>query len=628
MWTVLFDKDCFLLYLMKVLNLINSLSMWLLLFLPFILLVPFLFCNIVLRPNENTHGKKSRSIIYCEKKIIPFFHKVKAFCSDLVLRFLNKKIYFLSFLICWFVNFNIFTLIFEILAYYFYFVFSFDFKNLFTIQLVKLLLDILIMFSGAPIIFWVIVVYIILSIIRKNIGYKRLNFREGLDRAFMKKLSILLMFTGTIGTGKTTALTSFGLSQEIEFRNVALEKMMEIDSKYPNFPWIILEDELKRAIKYGQIKNLTQCRIFIDKKRRRFSNDVCKEKIFGYDFDTYRISYDNNLLLTDIWSDLSNYSCLYFIYIIQSSLLIANLSVRSDNEIQDIGNFPLWDTELFRNSPLVSSERSRRAHILDYDVFRLGRQLLDENPRRGSFEFGVVLLSEFAKERGNKITNEGIKKGDDNTNQKNDLFTYSLKMARHKATICGYPFIRFIADEQRPTSLEADTRELMSIVHIEKKNSTELLMPMFFIEELIHDLFYPKFINFYVEYRYNRGDTSFLMYLLHNIMSVLHNYYIRVYNLFGYNVLEVAVQDGKMEAEAEKAKIHLLHKKVYSDRFATDCYNGFFVPELAKSNYSFDSYLEYMETVASREELKFQNSYFINDLVNISKSIDSENKNA
>ena len=304
---------------------------------------------------------------------------------------------------------------------------------------------------------------------------------------------------------------------------------------------------------------------------------------------------------------------------------MANLSVRSDNELQDIGNFPLWDTELFRNSPQVSAERSRRAHILDYDVLRLGRQLLDENPRRGSFEFGVVLLSEFAKERGNKITNEGIKKGDESTNQKNDLLTYALKVARHKATICGYPFIRFIADEQRPTSLEADTRELMSIVHIEKKNPTELLVPMFFVEELIHDLLYPKFVSFYAEYRFNRGDTGLIIYLMHNIMSAYHNFYKRTYNLFGCNVLDVTVQDGRMEGEAQKAKLHLLHKKVYSDRFATDCYNGFFAPELARSICSFDEYPEYRDTVATREELRFQNSYFVGDLEKISKEKESIN---
>jgi len=484
MWSVVFDKDCFLKYLFKVFNSLNDISMFILLFLPIFVFIPIIAKNLLLRQNDAEHGEKSRSVVFCEDKLIPLWNKVKIVLSDIFSTLWDKKIYRWIFVICWLVNFNVITLFGEFLAYYFYFAFSFDFGNLITVQIVKLLLDLIILFSSAPLIFWLGVTYAIICVVRKRIGFSRLEFREALDRAFKKLLSILLMFTGTIGTGKTTAVASFGLSDEIEFRNVAFEKMMEIDSKYPNFPWINLEDELKRAIKYRQIKNLTQCRIFVDKKQRRYENNVCAIKIFGYDAFTYRYTYDNNLTYKDIWSDISDYACLYFVYIIESSLMIANLSVRSDNELQDIGNFPLWDTELFRNSPQTSAERTRRAHILDYDVLRLGRQLLEENPRRGSFEFGVVLLSEFAKERGNKITNEGIKKGDDNTNQKNDLLTYALKVARHKATICGFPFIRFIADEQRPTSLEADTRELMSIVHIEKKNPTELLMPMYFVEEL------------------------------------------------------------------------------------------------------------------------------------------------
>ena len=624
MWLVVFDKTCFLTYLKDVLLSLNNVSMFILLFLPVFIMLPILVKRLLLTPNDAEHGEKSRSVVFCENKLIPLFKKIKEQICDIFARLWDKKIYRIPFVIFWLVNFNVITLIGEFLAYYFYFAFSFDLVNLVSIQVVKLLLDVVIMLSSAPLIFWLVVVYLIICAWRKKIGFSRLNFREGLDRAFMKGLSLLLYFTGTVGTGKTTAVTSFGISDEIRFRNKAFEMLMDIDSLYPNFPWINLEDELKRAISYRQILNLTQCRSFIEKKKRRFCNNVCRSKIFGYDIDTYRYTFNDNLTCKDIWEDLSDYACLYYIYIIQSSLILANISVRSDNELQDLGNFPLWDTELFHNTPEESARRTRRAHILDYDVLRLGRQILEENPRRGSFEFGVILLSEFAKERGNKITNEGLKKNDEKTNQRNDLLGHGLKMARHKATIRGFPFIRVIADDQRATSLEADTRELMSIVHIEKKNPTELLMPMYFVEELIHDIFYPRFVEFYSQYRFVRGDTCLIVYILHNVMSALHNHYKRMYNLFGCNVLDIAVQDGKMETAAQKAKIHILHKKVYSDRFATDCYNGFFSPELEESQISFDEYPEYADTVASREELHFQNSYFVSDLENVSKK--SENK--
>lgn len=138
-----------------------------------------------------------------------------------------------------------------------------------------------------------------------------------------------------------------------------------------------------------------------------------------------------------------------------------------------------------------------------------------------------------------------------------------------------------------------------------------------YIEELIHDLLYPKWNEFYTQYRYNRGDVCFPVYVCHNIMAAIHNGYKKAYNLFGCNELEISVQSGKMDSEPVKDHIHLLHKKVYSDRFATDCHNGFFVPGLRETKSSFDEYLEYSDTVASIEELLYQNSYFIADMEKI-----------
>ena len=228
---------------------------------------------------------------------------------------------------------------------------------------------------------------------------------------------------------------------------------------------------------------------------------------------------------------------------------------------------------------------------------------------------GASTVIEFASHGYNVVINY-------NTNQKNDLFAYGLKMCRHKATICGFPFITFVSDEQRPESLGADTRDLLSIINIDAKDPTELLMPMYFIEELVHDLVYPKWQDFYTQYRYLCGDVCLPVYLAHNIMSAIHNEYRRQYNLFGCNVLNVSVQSGKMDDEAKKERIHLLHKKVYSDRFATDCHYGFFAPGLREAESSFDDYLEYSGTVATVDELQYQNSYFIKDMNNINSRKD------
>lgn len=616
MWQYVFNVDCFMAYVSELLYRLNDISIFILLFAPIFIALPFLVKMVVLKPNGAEHGSKSRAVLFFENRVLPKIITVKNFIADLVSYFWQRKYYQISFLFIWLLNFNILTIAFEFLAWYFYFAFSFDIPNI-PIQIYKLLFDLVIVFSSASIFFWLCAAYVIICIVRKNIGFQRLEYRENLDRSFIERQPLIMMFTGSMGTGKTTALTSFLISIEIRFRNKALELMLELDSRYPNFPWIKLEDKLREAMKNNEIKNLTTCRDYIEKLKSDFLESEDHADIFGYDYENYRYCVDDNLTCKDIWDTLSDYSCLYFIYVIESSLIVSNYSVRVDNEFCDAGNFPLWSTDLFRSSPSESEARSRRSHVLDYDVLRLGRQVLENNPRRNSFEFGVVGLSEFAKERGNQVTLEGVKKGDDVTNQKNDLFAYGLKMCRHKATICGFPFITFVADEQRPESLGADTRDLLSIINIDSKDPTELLMPLYFVEELLHDLVYPKWQGFYTQYRYLRGDMCFPVYVIHNLMSAIHLEHIKKYNLFGCNVLNVSVQSGKMDEEAKKERIHLLHKKVYSDRFATDCHYGFFVPGLRDTKSSFDDYAEYSGTVATVDELKYQNSYFIKDMEKI-----------
>ena len=617
MWEYVFNSDCFLAYLSYVVDIINTIAIFLLPALLLYLMLSTLIKRLLLEPNTDQHGEISPSVARIEDHVLPKLYAVGHWFKTLFAVFVEKKIYLWSFLFIWMLNFNILTILFEALAYYFYFAFALDFKNLFTIQLVKLLLDLIITLSGAPALFWVAFTYAVICVVRKKLGYQRLNHRESLDRDLISKQPLILMFTGTMGTGKTTENTSFCISVEIMFREKAFDLMFEIASKYPNFPWIILEDEVKRAIEYRQIVNLTACRRFVDKKKQRFEKNQTSDRIFGYNVDVYRYAFDDNLTYKDIWSSIEDYACLYFIYVIESSLLVTNYSIRVDSVLDSAGNFPLWDTELFRNSPAQSEARSRRSHILDYDILRMGAQIVKDNPNRNTFEFGVLSMSEFAKERGNQLTLQDIKKKDDQANQKNDLFIYSLKMARHKATICGYPFVFFLADEQRDNSLNADTRELMNIINIDVKHPTELLMPCFFVEDLLHELTYPRFVNFLAEYRYNRGDTCLFMYFLNNVMSELHNRYKRIYNLYGCNVLDVSIKSGKEGAEEIRERLHILHKKVYSDRFSTDCYRGFSEPELERATIGLDDYREYENTVPTLEELHYQNSYFIRDLEDI-----------
>ena len=565
--------------------------------------------------SQNNHGKKTKSLIFFENKILPKLSSVYNWFKALFTRFKDVKWYFYPIVIVWLLNLNILTISLEALAYYFYFAMSQDVLNLLTIQFGKLLLDLVIMFSGAPLLFWLICAYKIICLYRTNKGFATLDKIENACREFLKKLPFCILFRGLMGSKKTTTLTDTGVSTEIMFRDKAFELLLEQDCKFPNFPWIKFEDSIKQAMESHKVYSLTTCRKFVDERRKHYENNPESVRIWGYDVKKYRDTYANELEVMNIWDVLKNYAQLYFMYIIQSSYLISSYSVRVDNVLEHAGNFPLWNTELFRRKPEMVEAVSRHAHILNQDTLRIGKTMVKNTPHRGTFEFGIILVSEIGKERGNKVTNDDKKKSDETANQKNDLYSYSLKMIRHKSTVCNFCFARLLSDEQRLLSLEADLRELLDIVYIKKSGDFELVMPCFFITELFHDFLYPRFKKLYIDYRYNRGDMSLLMYFLHNAFSAFHNYYTNIYNLFGVCELDVELEHGTQDGEKIETHYWISSKKAYSKRFTTDCYALFFEKILLSCTVGIDDLPEYAGVIPTYDEYLKQNSYFISDMI-------------
>ena len=233
-----------------------------------------------------------------------------------------------------------------------------------------------------------------------------------------------------------------------------------------------------------------------------------------------------------------------------------------------------------------------------------------------SFEFGVVVITEVGKERGNNLELTEKKKRDENATQKNDLFNSWLKMVRHSATVDNFPFVKVITDEQRPESWGADARDLCEIVHIAECGETYLTMPFFSLAELLYDFVFSRFTNLYYKYRYNRSDNTLPMYLLKTITAKIHKYYAGIYNRYGYCTLKVLLESGTQDGKLKKSKYYLSTKKIYSKRFSTDCFSDFFTEKALRSPVGIDDLKEYLTEKADFNELKEQNSYFINELLN------------
>ena len=152
------------------------------------------------------------------------------------------------------------------------------------------------------------------------------------------------------------------LSQEVMFRQKAFDILQKNDMKFPMFTWILFEKAMQAEIENGRIYNLATVKCWVVSLQEQ-------SELFGYDNERYGLEYDNGLKSENIYSALSTYAQVYLIYIIESSLIVSNYSIREDNLLIDSGNFPMWLTDFF---PSNFRRNSRHSHILDFDILRLG----------------------------------------------------------------------------------------------------------------------------------------------------------------------------------------------------------------------------------------------------------------
>ena len=623
-WRLWATKENFFGYLSAVGNALYIFSKVIVIIIPFILLV-WLLLRCILKTQNNDYDKDSKPLTIFKRITAHTYTPIKTWLIGFVGFIKEHKNYYVTWLCLWALYFNAFAILIEFIAYYLYFVVSFDFLNLYR-QVYKLFIDLSAAFTFIPLWAWGVVGLVALDKFRKNIAYGVMNHFERRNRGFINARPIVSMICGTMGKKKTTVLTDMALSQEAMFRDKAFEKILENDLKFPNFPWINLENELKRAMEYHEVYNLATVRKFVVKKRLRWQKTQTRERLFNYDYERYGLEYDDKLKVVNVWEVIEIYAQLYFIYVIQSSLLISNYSVRVDGILSDSGNFPLWNADFFKSDSRLIDSYSRHAHILDFDSLRLGKKVIEDNPNANNFEFGIVLVTEIGKERGNNLELSDKKKKDETTNQKNDMFDSWIRMVRHSATVDNYPFVKVVTDEQRPENWGANGRELCEIIRIKESGETRLAMPFFSLAELLYGWLYNKFAGLYYEYRYNRGDNTLLMYLLKGLTAKMRDYYTGIYNRFGYCVATVDVESGTLDGKTEANKYYLMSKKIYSKRFSTDCFSDFFTVKALRSLVGINDLNEYATEKATFGELAMQNSYFVNDLLNGLKNDEKKEK--
>ena len=633
-WKLVFSKDNFIGYWDSIREGALTLSR---LTLPSLVLFFLLFVR--LRAYTNKHctdrHKKSKPLKGCEKILFKAAYPVIAWCKRFVEFCRENDTYYKTWLVLWLMHFNLISVFIAFFAFYLYFSISWDLVGVYT-QILKLFRDLTPMIRFFPGIVWFLFGVWVYNYVCRSMAFTRLYHYERCNRAVLKERGIITTVYGEPGIGKTQLITSIALSAEIEQFDNAFEILLEVDTKFPNFPFQIFRDELKKQIDNRTIvdsrscrKWIRHCRFYFDritartwtaseyqkmrKKHKLFKNF---DYTFGYDFTHYRTTYNDELKITHLFEALEDYGCAFVKFIAKTTLLFANYSIRSDSILRDLGNMPFRDNDFFDRDPAYQEAYSHHAHILDFDMIRLGKKMLTGNPNARRAPSDVWVVTEIDKEFKNMQELKETKINDKECNQRNDLHDACLMMIRHGDVIANRTFIRIIADLQRPTAWGAGGRELGEVIYISEKSDLAPVLPFFSPYWLCQGLFSwikDKWDGFYNKYIINRSDGTLFVYLCHNITAMINHHYDKINGLFGAQTLKLEIQSGRMDGQIKKEKWRLLMKKDRSRRYRTSCLEAVFESYEPNTMY-IDDFIMYAGEVGTQEENELQNSFFQNDV--------------
>ena len=617
---VFFKSETFTEYMTLVGDVLYYGSQGLLILMPFILLLKMLI-DKYLNEENNDYDVESKALQRMKRIADKTYIPVKRWIQNYI-EFCKENAKWHKFwLFLWSLYFNVIAIVTAFIAYYLYFIVSFDVLSLYR-QAYKLTIDLAPCVRFIPGILWACIIIVALELIARAMALNELRHREARNKGFMEERGVLNEIYGPMGAGKTKTATAMAMTEEVRFRNMAFEIILECDFCFPYMNWATFEQELKKQFEEHVIFSSDTARLWVREKACMFEEALSKENIFGYDYERYGTEYNDNLRVWDIWEVLEDYACAYLVYTIQSSLLISNYSIRVDNLFEDLGNFPMWNTDFFKRDARYIDSYSRHAHILDFDMLRLGKRMLEENPNRYAFGFGVYVISEIDKERKNTPELMTVKANVDKCNQKNDLFNPLLKMARHACVIRNRVFIKIISDLQRPESLGADARELGEVIYIEDHTDMQPLLPFFapfYIFEALFALVFGKFTDAYYQYRFVRADKILPMYVLKKAVAKLKHFRDRTFNMYGSSVYTLLIESGRMDGEQKKAKFFLQSKSIYSRRYSTDCLSAIFSRNAHLNNVGINDLPEYETERGTDEENALQNSHFQKEISQYNK---------
>ena len=281
--------------------------------------------------NGNTKHNKDTVPLWVFKKISAVTYQPAKRVIRGYIDFLREHSWiWILWVIMWIFHLNLASVVIEFFAYYFFFAVSFRFDTIY-MQFVKLVYDLQPFFKFFP--WWslLIICYALFERWRKKVALNKLRKCEAKNCGFINALPIVSMTCGSMGKRKTTMITDMTLSQEVMFRQKAFEILQKAGMKFPYFPWICFEKELAACMGYGTVYNLATVKKWVKLKRSRYEkHGNAMWQLYGYDCQKYGLIYDDALKISELFDVLETYAQAFFIYALQTSLIVANYSIRTD----------------------------------------------------------------------------------------------------------------------------------------------------------------------------------------------------------------------------------------------------------------------------------------------------------
>ncbi len=563
--------------------------------------------------------------------IYPMVYSIRAYVEWLV-----ERSYWTALKWLWLYNLNILTIAGEAIAYVFYVAMSQDFANIF-VQAAKLLMDASIALNFLP--WWgtALIAFKVFDNWRREQGFKKLERNEMQNQAFLEENPENFIATGRPRVGKTQAITDMQQSQEVIFRNKAQEKARIHKMWFPSFPWARLERTIRKMRKNVPTFNIEYIHVFLRDLRREFEGRavlytplrtcmtlahykkdgyVGEDFIFGYDYKTYGLKYDNGLKIVDLWECLDLVAQEYYIYTAPTSLKVTNYPVRDTITWLDLGHSPQMVVDFFRGAA-VDPKRATYSHLAIMDAFRLGKKKDEENPWKDSFEFGILGLSELGKELGNQNTNTGKTADSKECNVRNDLFVVNAKMQGQGCTVDYYTYFRILSDEQRAASIMADFRELGSELLIVKRGDDKNVLPGYLIGESIYMIASSLMKDLDDFFSIRRSSQNLFYYLMTKVYSLIFNHHQRIENTFStHDVWFKIISHSEQElvGDATTYRYHLSKKK-NGETYATDFFGSMYEEKRKHSKTGgINQMPRFKGLKPTVEEMAMQGSHFFDSL--------------